>query len=185
MARWSSSCRMLIVAAALPSVMPAMVHLQPAAAPMHVRPVQGRAGVAAMYQSDIATREYQYRLESSVYDLSVALGCDLPVRYEMYSDAEWVEVLEACLSQLEQRQRYANPMGVVTPVAGVYDERERYVQRLEQQLLRLSDFNIVDTVCNVPLSSARAMDEVYVSTLEEAVATLDRLVRVRSGSMAW
>ena len=103
--------------------------------------------------------EHLSQLEQTVGDLANRLGMQGPKRYDMYGRDDWANVLEFHLHELQGRER----------------QLEQYVQRLETELLSLSNsYEVVDALCDVPMVSRRATDEAYVAELEEAVATLER-----------
>ena len=118
--------------------------------------------------------EYVRHLEETVYNLSDKLGIPRPARSALYErDDSWVAMLEDTRIRLLQLQREYILQGHL----------ERYVQRLESELLRLSaSYNVVDALCDVPMNSVRTRDEAYVAALEEAVATLERKVSLASRS---
>jgi len=63
---------------------------------------------------------------------------------------------------------------------------ERYVRSLELQLLSLSrTYEAVDCVCDVPLVPERAMNNAYVSALEEAVAAAQRSASDMAPGVYW
>ena len=152
--------------------------------------------VVAMSEYDQAMRKYSFRLEYQVNDLSDRLGMVPPARREEYHDETvWISVLEECLPYLERQWSTAAKAkasaweSMPSDALDASDRgslRERYVQRLERQLMMLGELdNVADAVSTVPVFSTRASDEAYVAELECVVATLERRVGMASGSAVW
>jgi hypothetical protein len=136
--------------------------------------------------------QYLQKLQWTVFNLSQQVGLATPERGAWYDDSAWIKVLEERLSDLELQlhRQQASEAPTVGP-AEVQEtqelQRQRYVQRLEQQLLTISmTYDIVDAVVDAPIFSERHNDENYITALEEAVTTLESKVSCRtSDSDLW
>merc|ERR1719478_168204 len=106
------------------------------------------APAISMSASLTAFRNYQFRLEYTVNALSDKLGMPAPTRLASDTDESWVSVLEESLPYLERQWSTAAKNKLLMWEATPQDAldsmqrgslRDRYVQRLEQQVASLSE----------------------------------------------
>lgn len=159
-----------------------------------VTPTRNWPAAVVPSAAETARRKLLFRLEYSVNSLSDKLGVPAPLRLPSYDDDTWVGVLEEVLPYLERQWSTAakakaneleeTPFDALEPGQRIA-LRERYVQRLEADVARLSmQQDVVSAVSAVPIFSERVSDENYIAELEEVVCTLQGKFSATS-SAAW